>query len=173
MKSAYEVHARVHRDREEGRPAAHRRTRRRNAGRRLLHPAHGLRRRRAHGAHRAGRNLRPRPRAHQGGEFRRRARHRQQHGVRTHRRSLHLVAREASSAPAASSTSAISTSIANAQEPWWARIRSADSTCPARIQRRAARTICYLFTQAKSVAEKLGGAGPVTGNRSSKSEPSR
>jgi 1-pyrroline-5-carboxylate dehydrogenase len=30
-----------------------------------------------------------------------------------------------------------------------------------------------LFTQAKSVAEKVGGAGPVAGNRSSKSEPSR
>ena len=40
------------------------------------------------------------------------------------------------------SSSAISTSTANARARWWGRIRLADSTCPARIRRRAVRITC-------------------------------
>ena len=52
----------------------------------------------------------------------------EQHRVRSDRGHLYQPAAKGSTAPAASSTWAISTSIASARAPWWARIRSAGST---------------------------------------------
>ena len=78
---------------------------------------------------RAGRDLRPRPRRHQGRQLRPRARDRQRHRVRPHRRHLLRLDRDKlEPRRATSSTSAISTSIASAPEPWWARTPSAAST---------------------------------------------
>ena len=52
-------------------------------------------------------------------------------------------------------TLAISTLTANAPARWSALIRSADSTCPARIPKPAEEITCFYFYRRKSVAEKL------------------
>ena len=102
----------------------------------------------------AGRDLRSGAGRDQSRGFRSCTRNRQRHGVRPDGRGLHQLARRRSNARSASSTSAISTSIASAPAPWSARIRSADSTCRAPIRKPAARITCTCSRRRNPSARK-------------------
>ena len=135
-------HSRLHRDRQERRTADRRRRSRRR--RRLLRPADRDRGRPFQGPHFPGGDFRPGPRRHQAP------------AISTTRLELAndteygLTGAVYSNNPAKrprrlaiASLSATSTSIGNAPARWSERIPLADSICPARIRRRAARITCY------------------------------
>ena len=137
---AQEVDSRIHRDRQEGRPAG--RGRRAGAGRRLFHPAHRDRRRRFQGAHLSGRDFRTGAGGDQGARFRSRAASWPTiRSTASPARSIRTIPKK-SARRASSSSSAICISTGNAPARWWARIRLADSICRARIRRRAVRITC-------------------------------
>ena len=84
---------------------------------------------------------------------------RQQHRVRPDRRGLYHVGRQDRARPRSSSTSATCTSIASARERWWARIRSAASTCRAPTRRPAARTTCCCSPRRSRLGRRSGDSG--------------
>ena len=96
---------------------------------------------------------------HQVAQLRTRARNRQQHRVRPDRRRLYHVGRQDRVRPKSASTSATCTSIASAQEPWWARIPSAASTCRAPTPRPAAPITCCCSRRQSRSARRSGDSG--------------
>ena len=68
---------------------------------------------------------------------------------------VYSTSRESWRRRARSSMWAICISTANAPARWWACIRLAASTCPARIQRRAARIICCCLRRQNPWRKKL------------------
>ena len=142
MSAPAEDHLRIHRNRQERRPAGDRR-RLRAAGDGYYHPADhhcgcGL-----EGAHLPGRDLRPGAR----GQPRREIstmpwswRIDSEYGLTGAVYTNNKAQNRTSPASVLRGQSCISTASARAR--WWAPIRSAASTCQARIQRQAARTNC-------------------------------
>ena len=63
-----------------------------------------------------------------------------------------------------SSTSAISTSTASAPERWWVRIPSVGFNMSGTDSKAGGPDYLFLFTQAKSVAEKLGNQAHADGD---------
>ena len=131
--------------------------RRRGGGAGLLHPAHGHRRRRTQGARIAQEEIfGPVLAVIKAQEFRRRAGDRQRHRVRPDGRRLYqATAQKLRARGARSSSSATSTSTASAPARWWARTRSAASTCRGTDSKAGGQDYLLLFTQAKTVAEKV------------------